>query len=588
MLPFQAANLDAFSSATLATSRAGVGVSTILRAQDSRLSADFDQTLRSKHALSSPRDDGSRRVREPSDDLAATGAEARNPATDDDRSADAAADVGDTDPASGPADAVEGSPSPQTPAESGSPTEAGPGAPHAVPATIAADAAIRLAGPTIQADTQPVTIHTLNEQLLRGLVGTSRPISASVPSDVRPEQSAPSHPADPTQGGADDRVRDDASSPTRVINHDEVGGSPAPAAPMPDAHDPADTGRSRPNALGDAATQSPTEPRRGEHAAVADARTAGPSSIAASTQGAAASARVGERASPASESRPVADRAAVAAAAGRPVAASGSAGRQASADGRQASASSTHAASTNDGEPASPITAQLARGLSAAIARVRTTGAGGEGLADRTHELTLRLQPASLGRVRIHVAFNAADGKVSARFEVGSRGTRAQVAESLEELRSSLQQRGLSIERMDVTIDRSLASAAPSSADPLGLLFGTPNAESPSARHAAVDPDRAAVDPDARGSRHGESGHEHSGPEARHEQGQGSTDAPSLPPLAGLAGEDQGDARSAASTHPAIGLDHVAERLAERLAPRLRGDRASAAASPVRSLDAVA
>jgi hypothetical protein len=383
-------------------------------------------------------------------------------------------------------------------------------------------------------------------------------------------------------------LQSEAGASLRATNHDEVGGSPAPAEPTQDSPEPAGIAGFGANKSGDAAAPSPIEPRRVDQSWVVDARTSAASTVAVGTPGAAASARGGERPSAGADSRPVADRAAVAAAASRPVAASGSAGRQGAADGQQASASHAHAASTTDGEPASPFTAQLARGLSAAIARVRTTSATGGSTTDRTHELTLRLQPAALGRVRIHVAFDSADGKVSARFEVGSRGTRAKVAESLDQLRSSLQQRGLSIERMDVTIDRSLASAAPSSADPLGLLFGTPNAESPSARHAAVDPDRAAVDPDARGSHHGDGGHEHSGPEARHEQGQGSTDAPSLPPLAGLVGKDQGDARSAASNHPATGLDRVAERLAERLAPRLFGDLASAAASPVRSLDAVA
>lgn len=176
---------------------------------------------------------------------------------------------------------------------------------------------------------------------------------------------------------------------------------------------------------------------------------------------------------------------------------------------------------------------QLVRGLGAAIAQARRAR------GDNTSEVVLRLQPATLGQLKIRVSFDRERAGVSARFEVSSSEARKAVDASLEQLRSSLEARGLAIDGLEVT----LAPRERPMSDPLGLATGTPYAKAES----AVDADRAfaQIDPDGRqqqgaggggGLERGGGGEQqhsfnpnhdgHHGPEARLDRGQGSTDAP--------------------------------------------------------------
>lgn len=582
MLQTPAATLDAFPTAGSAIRRAGIGTSTLLRAQDSRLSADFDQTLRSKHTLSSSRTGEQSELEaaaslDQSDALVETAGRSESAEPD---SGDAASD-----------DAADESASPTEPGfnEATVPQVASDDD-HAA-ANIAIDAAVQLIKPSVSVDFAPVTIRTINQQLLRGL--TSPRVGGHV-------QSAGSLDA---YAGAETQNRPDASAnepkqgdgaPVRA--HDEVAGSAPASSPESTTDNSGELEtRRRPESAQPApsasrgAAETPEAANRPELVNPGSSRSS--VTLDSATAGHAAGLRGTARTSEASSAaQPIADRPA-AVAGTRTIAPGGGLNRHPHSGGQSSTALRASHAAGQESDAPSPFTAQLARGLSAAIARTRVSaaeaGAGVEG--PRTHELTLRLQPAALGRVRVHVAFDAGEGKLSARFEVGSRGTREKVAESIDQLRASLQGRGLDVERMDVTVDRSLASTAPSSADPLGLLFGTPNADSPSVAHAAAHPDRAGVEPDAGGSRGG-GDHEQPGPEARQEQGQGSTDAPlppSVPSLAQLDGE--GDAWNATHDPMTVGLDRIAERLAEQIAARRpRGSDAASHQSRRYAVDAVA
>src|SRR4029453_8928841 len=75
-------------------------------------------------------------------------------------------------------------------------------------------------------------------------------------------------------------------------------------------------------------------------------------------------------------------------------------------------------------EPESKLAAQAARGLAAAIRQ-------GNG------SVTMRLQPAGLGDLKIHV--NLAHGRVEASFEAQSNQARHLLTSSLSDLRSALE-----------------------------------------------------------------------------------------------------------------------------------------------------
>lgn len=86
--------------------------------------------------------------------------------------------------------------------------------------------------------------------------------------------------------------------------------------------------------------------------------------------------------------------------------------------------------------------AQVARGLAAA-------------LQQRGGSVTLRLHPETLGQLRVQMEL--AGGTVSVRLAVGSAQARDLLDSTLANLRSSLEAKGLSVEKVDVRIDPSLA-----------------------------------------------------------------------------------------------------------------------------------
>ena len=85
---------------------------------------------------------------------------------------------------------------------------------------------------------------------------------------------------------------------------------------------------------------------------------------------------------------------------------------------------------------------QVGRGLAAALRRE-----GGV--------VTLRLEPAALGKLKIRLDLN--QGRVSATFRVENETARQLLQSSLDTLRSSLEMRGLSVERLHVDLRESLA-----------------------------------------------------------------------------------------------------------------------------------
>jgi hypothetical protein len=211
----------------------------------------------------------------------------------------------------------------------------------------------------------------------------------------------------------------------------------------------------------------------------------------------------------------------------------GSSGREAGAGGAGAKPQAGVGADGRVADPAgssevnSAFRQQLARGLSAAVAQAR----GGKGAS----ELVLHLQPASLGQVKVRVAFDQAKGGVSARFEVSSRETRRIVDGSLKQLRASLESRGVGVGDLEVR----LAPRERPVSDPLGLVSGTPYAEGKSDvgpfMHPPVNPDGGRGGQADVGVGGGGSGGEQmfqssydgqSGQDARTDRGQGSTDAP--------------------------------------------------------------
>jgi flagellar hook-length control protein FliK len=101
-------------------------------------------------------------------------------------------------------------------------------------------------------------------------------------------------------------------------------------------------------------------------------------------------------------------------------------------------------ASANAALPAS-LEAQVTRGVSALLAQ----GPG---------SITLRMVPEDLGQLRVHMSMK--DGSLSLRFETGNGAARELLDSAVADLRSTLEARGLSVERLSVTIDPSLAEPA--------------------------------------------------------------------------------------------------------------------------------
>ena len=125
-----------------------------------------------------------------------------------------------------------------------------------------------------------------------------------------------------------------------------------------------------------------------------------------------------------------------------------------------------------------------------------------------------------------------AEGRgIAARFEVSSKEAQRLVDGSLEELRASLESRGLGVGELEVR----MATRERPVSDPLGLITGTPYAERgadhPSAVLTADPQERSQAFTDGGSAMTGQEpdgsadGGQH-GPEARTERGPGSTDAP--------------------------------------------------------------
>ncbi|MCC6321602.1 MAG: flagellar hook-length control protein FliK [Phycisphaerales bacterium] len=122
-----------------------------------------------------------------------------------------------------------------------------------------------------------------------------------------------------------------------------------------------------------------------------------------------------------------------------------------------------------------------------------------------TGAVTLRLNPDSLGQLRIRIQLPSEGGRdpqVSARFEAESEAARQLIERSFPHLRESLAQRGLDVGRLevaDVPPIRGQRRSAEQSASQLGPPHvGTPSAEEP------TDPvSSAQVSPDGGGTAHG-------------------------------------------------------------------------------------
>lgn len=104
---------------------------------------------------------------------------------------------------------------------------------------------------------------------------------------------------------------------------------------------------------------------------------------------------------------------------------------------------------------------QVARALAAALAK--DAGPDGE------RSIMLRLEPESLGQLRVVVTMQG--NTVAARFEARSEQARDLLDRSLATLRSSLEERGLHVDRLHV----GLAAADPAGAQPARPLSGEPS-----------------------------------------------------------------------------------------------------------------
>lgn len=103
--------------------------------------------------------------------------------------------------------------------------------------------------------------------------------------------------------------------------------------------------------------------------------------------------------------------------------------------------SATHA--IREGE--APTGKAVARGMNAVLRQ----GGGA---------LTMRLSPASLGEVRIEMSMH--NGRVSVQFDVGNVAAYQAIKGQMTELRQSLEQRGMTVERVETHVSPALARSA--------------------------------------------------------------------------------------------------------------------------------
>lgn len=123
-------------------------------------------------------------------------------------------------------------------------------------------------------------------------------------------------------------------------------------------------------------------------------------------------------------------------------------------------------------EPESPTAQSVARGVSAVLRQ----GGG---------SLTMKLSPASLGDIRIEMNMHA--GKVSVQFDVGSVAAYEAIKGQLTELRHSLEQRGMTVERVETHISPAIARSAQSESGSNQRSGDQPGQGDGQNRHDAAD-----------------------------------------------------------------------------------------------------
>lgn len=139
------------------------------------------------------------------------------------------------------------------------------------------------------------------------------------------------------------------------------------------------------------------------------------------------------------------------------------------------------------------LVAQVSRGLIAAV--VKREGAEGGGSAMGAPEtLVLKLRPESLGHVKVMLEWKEADSgqpqpRLFARFEVQSKHTQEVLRNAINELRSSLESRGLSLDGAQVELSK------PVMADPLRALGERPESTAHSWHQPATDTQGGLADP---------------------------------------------------------------------------------------------
>ncbi|HYE02696.1 MAG TPA: flagellar hook-length control protein FliK [Phycisphaerales bacterium] len=350
------------------------------------------------------------------------------------------------------ADALD-QPCAETPGPESAPCEPGTTSP-------AADEPPRNFGPLAALSAQPLTIHALNAVLLAGPrpgpdLATQAPVTDSTRAGEPPSSTRAGQPA----------LRQDQARP-RPISH----GSAPPAQPLRPEPAPGPS-PARPDADPMPTAPHPETADPGPGPAGEPPRVTAPHPAAASPALAHGS---GGGAAPPGPGGAVTARSAVG-----PVVGAAPPGRLALPAGMRAAPT---AAPPRPAPSANTFAAALSRGVSAA-------------LAQRDGTVTLRLQPAHLGHLRIQVGLTA--GTLSASFHASSPAARDLLDQSLHALRAGLEAKGLAVDRLDVQV---IPERAPAE---LGEI---PAAE--------PEPDPRTGHPgDGRGAPHREPQREHTGSE---------------------------------------------------------------------------
>ncbi len=144
-----------------------------------------------------------------------------------------------------------------------------------------------------------------------------------------------------------------------------------------------------------------------------------------------------------------------------------------------------------------PFVAQVWRGLAAALSQ-KESGAA--------REVTLRLQPRSLGQLKVHLTLQApaegqaGAGSLAARFEASTPEARDLLSGSLGSLRATLESRGLTVQNLAVHLTPSPALPAPDPSAPYNPAYQHPDESrtDTSADHQGRS-SRHASDPSVRG-----------------------------------------------------------------------------------------